>query len=368
MELKEVMNSPRKIFQVIAGSRAYGLATAQSDTDIRGLFSVHPDEFMSFNYRQQPPVDDKKSNIIFYELREFFNLVSKCNPNILELLWIPEDCIQYKHNCMDELIEKRKEFISLQAIPRFSGYAVSQIKRAKGRNKWINNPKPEDPPEKEDFCWIIQPRVADDSLGCVDQLTKIDCFPCRPTPLKDFPIDLNSFHCSSLEHVENTYRLYYYGKKAKGVFRNGTIVCESIPKEDEWIKFAYLFIFNEQEYNKAKTDWHNYWEWKENRNEDRWIKQESGELDYDSKNMMHCIRLLLSGLNIAKQGEPIIRFEKDERQLLLDIRYGKYEYKEIEEMAESMISDLDNCKNDLPKHSDLKKLDELYRKISMEEL
>ena len=44
-------------------------------------------------------------------------------------------------------------------------------------------------------------------------------------------------------------------------------------------------------------------------------------MDYDAKNMMHLVRLLLSGENIVKTGEPIVRF--DGERLLLDLSLAK---------------------------------------------
>jgi len=70
-------------------------------------------------------------------------------------------------------------------------------------------------------------------------------------------------------------------------------------------------IYNDNEYQKAMIDWKNYWTWIKERNPNRWIAQEKGEINYDTKNMQHCIRLLLSTKNILTKGEPIVRFEGD---------------------------------------------------------
>ena len=56
----------------------------------------------------------------------------------------------------------------------------------------------------------------------------------------------------------------------------------------------------------------------------RWVQQERGELDYDAKNMMHLTRLLFSGENIVKNGEPIGRFEGEKLETLLPIESTKY--------------------------------------------
>ena len=38
------------LFEAISGSRAYGLATATSDTDIRGVFVLPEKDFYGLNY------------------------------------------------------------------------------------------------------------------------------------------------------------------------------------------------------------------------------------------------------------------------------------------------------------------------------
>ena len=84
-----------------------------------------------------------------------------------------------------------------------------------------------------------------------------------------------------------------------------------------------LFLYNEQAFNRAKRQHHEYWDWWRNRNESRWTAQERGQMDYDAKNMMHLVRLLLSGENIVKTGEPIVRFGGERLETLLSIRRGE---------------------------------------------
>jgi hypothetical protein len=76
--------------------------------------------------------------------------------------------------------------------------------------------------------------------------------------------------------------LYWYGKFAKGVFRgDDSLVCESIPIEDEFICFIGMLIYNEDGYNSALKDYNKYWEWRKNRNESRWASHDGKPFDYD---------------------------------------------------------------------------------------
>jgi predicted nucleotidyltransferase len=296
MNLQEI--EPLKIFEVIGGSHAYGTNTPDSDVDLRGIFMLPCERHLSLLPVDQQ-VSDDTNDVTFYELKRYLKLASDCNPNIIELLWTPADCIRKVTPAMQMLIDNRDLFISKKAYHTFSGYAHSQVKRAKGRNKWVNNPKPKDPPQKESFCWVVPVRRLH-GADCPDAPPQgyplilgqsdnpVGKMPFRPQPLKDFRYslkDLSEYRVAKMEHMENTYRLYDNGN---GVFKNGEVRVESISKEDEWNHFVGLLVFNEPAYKSAYGDWKNYHEWLKNRNEARYRTMEAGEIDYDAKNVMHC--------------------------------------------------------------------------------
>lgn len=84
-----------------------------------------------------------------------------------------------------------------------------------------------------------------------------------------------------------------------------------------------------------------------------------------AKNMMHLVRLLLSGRNIVRNGEPIVRFEGAERDRLLSIRDGAWSFDEIMALAESLQADIrsaiDACP--LPAEPDLAAIGNLLREL-----
>ena len=146
------------------------------------------------------------------------------------------------------------------------------------------------------------------------------------------------------------YRLYHYGAQSHGVFRGDMIVCESIPEEDESARFAGFLLYNEHAWKQVLADHHNYWAWRRDRNEARWQQQERGELDFDSKNMMHTVRLLLSGKSLMKFRRPIVRFTGDDLSLLMSIREGRMSFDEIISIAQDILTDCERLKAtaDLP--------------------
>jgi len=124
------------IFECISGSKAYGLDTATSDTDIRGVFILPKELFYSMDYVEQ--INDATNDVVYYELRKFITLLSKNNPNILELLNVPKDCILIKDSLFDRI--KMEYFVSKLCKNSFANYAYTQIKKARGLNKKIVNP------------------------------------------------------------------------------------------------------------------------------------------------------------------------------------------------------------------------------------
>ncbi len=122
------------VFKCIAGSRAYGTNRPDSDEDIRGVFVLMQSHYLSLK-RPIDLVSDEKGDVVFYTLRRFLELASTANPNIIELLFMPDECVLTKTSLMDTLLNQRELFITKGAYESHIGYAQAQIKKARGRNK-----------------------------------------------------------------------------------------------------------------------------------------------------------------------------------------------------------------------------------------
>ena len=270
----EVADNPAVIFRGIVGSHAYGTANAQSDTDIRGVFVVPSCEYV----RLSPPpkqVSDERNDRTYYSLLRFCELMAEANPTTMEMLYLPADCILKTTPAFELLVKNREMFISQRAVESHLGYAVSQIKKARGCNKRVWNPWPEQPPRREDYA------------------------------------DVGAYQHALKEHRQ-------------------------------------------------------YWEWKRNRNVARWMQQERGELDYDAKNMMHLTRLLFSGENIVRNGEPIVRFKGEKLETLLSIRRGEWTFDAILAHAEKIRAGIESGKARLRPVSDRARIDELIAEVMNE--
>lgn len=96
--------------------------------------------------------------------------------------------------------------------------------------------------------------------------------------------------------------------------------------------------FNRDGYSTYCKEYREYWDWVGKRNEERYENTQSHGKNYDSKNMMHVFRLLDMAIEIA--GEKKINVKRPNRDFLLNIKAGKFEYEELLKMAEEKHSEM----------------------------
>ncbi len=337
--IEELKKTKSIIFECISGSKAYDLATPSSDTDIRGVFVLPKEQFYSIDYIGQ--INNDTNDIAYYELRKFIELCAKNNPNILEMLDMPEDCILYKSPLFDEI--KKELFLSKLCKKTFANYAFTQIKKARGLNKKIVNPVEKERKTVKDFCFVITGKKS-------DSLTSF---------LKEN--NLQSKYCglAKITHMKDCYNLYYQEEgNYQGIVREGAneVCLSSIPKNDEPLAILYFNLDGYSSYCKKHKE---YWSWVNNRNEERYKNNISHKKNYDAKNMMHTFRLLHMAREIGETGE--INVKRSDRAYLLSIKNADFEYEDLVERATLIKEDLDEVyENSILKDKpDLKEVNKL---------
>ena len=350
----EAEQSPNLIFRAIAGSRAYGTHRPESDTDIRGVLALPARAYLSMT---EPPtqVSDARGDRVYYTLRRFLQLAASANPNIIELLYLPEDCVLLSRPAFDLIRARRGCFITKAAHESHVGYARAQIKKARGRKKWISRPQPKEPPTTVQHCWFLPARAPEGR------------YPYRPVPIEESGIDHRRCRCATVEHIPDLYRLYdYAGEESIGIIRGNLIRCSSIPREHERIRCIGLLFYHKEAHEQARRNHRGYWEWVEKRNPHRWQAQERGEIDYDTKNMMHTVRLILSGGHILRVGEPLVRFEGEQRAFLKEVLAGEHAYEDLIERVEALVTELDTlvAASDLPERVEPSLLEDLLNEAT----
>ncbi|MES2543314.1 MAG: nucleotidyltransferase domain-containing protein [Bacteroidota bacterium] len=311
------------LFEVISGSKSFGLNTPTSDTDIKGVYYLPLNEFYGLNYI--PQISNETNDEVYYEIGRFVELLLKNNPNILEILATPEDCILYKHPLMEQL--KIEDFLSKLCKDSFAGYAVTQIKKARGLKKKIVNPMEKEKKSLLDFCYVLQ---GQDTVSLLNWLAESE---------------YSQSQCGliNMPNSKGMYALFYDTNNAfgyKGIIQkenSNEVSVSSIPKGEK--AAAYLFC-NQDGYSKYCKEYKEYWDWMEKRNEDRYNTNQQHGKNYDSKNMMHTIRLLQTAEQILFTGTLNIRVSN--REELLAIKAGEKEYDDLLKMADDLILSIEN--------------------------
>lgn len=117
----------------IVGSTAYGLAREGSDEDRLGVYAWPTDSFFHLGEPKDSVVKNKP-DITEHELAKYLRLALKCNPSLLELLWLPQDLYQVRRSQGTELIALRKAFLHTTGIRNaYGGYALQQAQRLQRR-------------------------------------------------------------------------------------------------------------------------------------------------------------------------------------------------------------------------------------------
>lgn len=342
MTIQDLKEQNLIIFECISGSKAYGLDLPTSDTDIRGVFLLPKEQFFGLNYI--PQISDEKNDCVYYELGRYIDLLQKNNPNILELLATPQECILHKHPFLDAI--QPALFLSKRCKDTFGGYAFTQVRKARGLNKKIVNPVDKEKKSILDFCYVLQGQgsIPLSRWLLAKAIRQEDC------GLVNIP------------HAQNVYALFTDPTGAfgyRGILQKDnatTVLLSSIPKMEHPAGYLY---FNQDGYVKYCKDYRDYWDWVAQRNESRYQNNLEHGKNYDSKNMMHTFRLLDMAIEILREGTILVR--RPNREALLSIRRGDWPYETLIEQAEAKMQEVEvaYAQSTLPEEPDAEAVEQL---------
>lgn len=352
---ESIKNSGYLMYQYLRGSQVYGLSTPESDIDTGGIFIVPENIRLGLEDHYRTEVKSPKNDDTWFEIGKFMKLLERSNPNILEALFIPEDCIIFESSVIKELKKHRESFLTKECFPAFGGYAVEQIKKAHGYKKKIVRPVNERLGPL-DFCYTFKNQGS--------------------TKIKDWLSGYGLFqkYCGliNIPNMHETYGVYYdwgqhfLGEKIetstdcseelsnylsqnltgsidsfiqdqrenplgyRGMIFEENILNDlhlsSIPKGHSVICWM---TYNHSGYNSHCIDYRNYQDWVKNRNQARFDMNKGHQ--FDAKNIMHSFRLIRMCTELAR-GEGFNLRRTTDRDFLLDIKKHKVSYNEIKDM------------------------------------
>ncbi len=270
----------RTILLVRHGSHAYGLNTATSDEDFKGVCIKPKAAYFGFTQRfeQFEHMGSKTDGVdkVIYSLEKFANLAADCNPSIVEVLHVADEDVLQIDSFGEKLREVKDDFISKKARYSFAGYAHGQLKRIKTHRSWLLNP-PKAPPQRKDYGLSETTKISKSELGAYDAIL-------------DQGIEIE------------------------------------LPKD-------LLTVFTrEKQYQAEKTHYDQYLNWVKSRNPAR--AELEAKYGYDTKHGMHLLRLMRMCKEILVTGKVFVK--RPDRDELLEVRNGGRMYDDLVEEAERL--------------------------------
>lgn len=278
-------------YLVVSGSYGYGTNNASSDIDLRGFLVEDKRYLLGIDSFEQ--FEDSSADTVIYGLKKFFSLCRAANPNALELLGADEECIFLMNETGRKVRDNSGMFLSKRVIGSFGNYALAQLRR-------LSNALCHD-----QFDAGLQERYLRDTLA-----SGLDHFKSKHGAFDNNAIRLFIDENEGNRILADIHLVGYPLRDFIGFYSEMRDIIKTYDK------------LNHR--NRKKDDAHLY------------------------KHAMHLIRLLITGMDILN-GHGIITRRAAERDLLMDIRNGKYSYSEIFAMAEEYRGKFDEA----AKHTEL---------------
>ncbi|KKK50523.1 hypothetical protein LCGC14_3124180, partial [marine sediment metagenome] len=116
------------LYLVVSGSHAYGTSTRGSDVDARGVFM--PPWRALLGLRPVELLQSEADDLVLHSARKFVRLCAQGNPNVLDWLFVPDDCVVVSETAFDEhVLGDRHRFLTRRLHARFRGYAQGHLQK-----------------------------------------------------------------------------------------------------------------------------------------------------------------------------------------------------------------------------------------------
>ncbi len=356
------------VLLTVAGSRAYGINTPESDVDLRGVCTLPPDTYLGilgkFEQADSPehmkPFMDllteeerdaataKKLEGSVYELKKFISLAADANPNNLDVLFCDDEHIRICTNVGELLRKNRDLFLTARVNHTLRGYAGSQLKRIRSHRKWLLTPPP-GKPQRSDFglpeTGLIPKEKLDFALDFIKKKTDSWETDLSLVPSEADRLSIMERITNSLaEIMATTDSVWKSGARASGFTEEFTVAIE-----------------RERAFRLAQDDWTKYSNWKRNRNPERAAME--AKFGYDLKHASHLYRLAVMAKEVLLTGKLHVNRRGIDAEQILAIRNGAWTYDRLFEWFEEIDRECKQISDShsyvVPHHPDMKKINQL---------
>ncbi|MBF0565597.1 MAG: nucleotidyltransferase domain-containing protein [Nitrospirae bacterium] len=272
-----------KVLEIISGSHLYGTATPASDKDLIGIFIG--DELIYFGLEIVEEADlsikDKTENNKntkdaidrkFYEIRRFVKLACQNNPSFIEILFVNKENILFVNSFGRQLLDSKHLFPCKGAAHRFMNYAISQ------KHKMYI---------KRDNIIVLRRAFDFFQREITNQATANKLL----AEYRGINLEFITFYTNNCTIGDLSFSLKVKIKDVAGKIQN---------RIDKFTNRVSII----------------------------------DSMGFDGKFGSHLIRLMLEGLELLETGN--IEFPLKDRNLLTDIKNGKYTLKEVVKISEEL--------------------------------
>lgn len=387
------------LYRYIRGSHLYGTNISTSDVDEGGVYIAPNEQLLGLGLDYQDEISDSKHDTCWWELGKFMRLIMSSNPTVLEALFVPEDKIIYEHPIITEIKKHRDEFVTKQCFMPFGGYAISQIKKARGQNKKIH--------------WDIEQMTRKTPLDFVYTFSNQGSTNIQNW-LEERGLDQRNIGLVNIPNMQGMYGAYYdFGQHFKLAGITKEYFTNEENQKDKFINFCFEYLgdswekenlnyedvmetvwernctpkggycgiispnmdsneirytsyvtfssvkkgdkpmifvsYNQNGYESHCRKYKEYEDWKANRNKARYennlegLEKENSDKFYDAKNLGHCFRLIAMATEIANgEGIKLDRTGID-ADFIIDVRNRKYTYGELIAMLDEKKKKMDEA-------------------------
>jgi uncharacterized protein len=320
------------IFEAIVGSRAYGIHHEESDHDRAGVMIPGLINNLGFEYMDEFRKFPEGDRVIF-EIKKAMLLIADNNPNLIDLLWMPDRCVLMMTEYWAQIIARREEFLSKRCGATYSGYAIQQLRRIKTHRQYLLNP-PKTNPTREAFdlpstSYFKTAHLKSICRAALELIPneKRNQFSIELDALySDYVIPLIERYVKDEEHSMAMLWLQSSIKSQINSFRN----IKDTYLKDEFVDMAK----KELAYQNAYNEWKRYQQWKKNRKKKRAVLEE--RYGFDLKHATHLIRILRMGEEILTKNKVFVDRTNIDAEELKTIRDGAWSFEQVEEYVEKM--------------------------------
>jgi len=288
------------IYESTVGSHAWGLNDETSDIDKKGIF-ILPFRALATIYSVPDELKDPETDSQYWEIQKAIYQALRADANTLETLWSP--LVTKKTEMGELLIGQKYIFVSGNIYGSFCRYAMSQFKKIQQKLQSFKLQE------------LVIDIIKETPIITLDELSLMICD-------KKFITGKGAFNKAKDLIIDLYQSLYDRGlieERGFDVLKNYVLnsPCELIhPRK------------------------------------------------YRPKNAYNLIRLLYSGINWMKEGEPLIEVKGEIREELLLIKKGEVPIEDTIEKAHDLAKEFEKAYEvtKLPPEPDYEKADKLLRK------